>query len=89
MRLAGRFDVEKRDAVRRQLLDRGIACGRYFAPIHLQPAYREGGRIGGPLPVTESEASRCLALPFFNAISEAEIDEVCGTLKEALYDANV
>ncbi len=84
VRLGGRSDVERRDAVRRQLLDRGIACGRYFAPIHLQPAYREGGRLGGPLPVTESEASRCLALPFFNAMSEGEIDEVCGALKEAL-----
>jgi dTDP-4-amino-4,6-dideoxygalactose transaminase len=89
VRLAARFDVERRDAVRRELLSRGIACGRYFAPIHLQPAYREGARLGGPLAVTESEATRCLALPFFNAISDTEIDEVCGALQEALDDANV
>jgi dTDP-4-amino-4,6-dideoxygalactose transaminase len=86
VRLAARFDREARDAVRSHLLDRGIGCGRYFAPIHLQPAYREGGRLGGSLSVTEAEAARCLALPFFNAISEAQVDEICGALTEALDD---
>jgi dTDP-4-amino-4,6-dideoxygalactose transaminase len=37
--------------------------------------------------VTESEAARCLALPFFNQLQDAEITEVCETLRELIADA--
>jgi hypothetical protein len=36
------------------------------------------------LPVTESESSRCLALPFFNRLQDEQINEVCGNLGELL-----
>jgi len=77
----GRAD---RDRVAAALAGRGIGCARYFAPIHLQPAYR--ARFGfspGDFPVCESAADRCLALPFFNAITAAQIDRV-GDALEAL-----
>jgi dTDP-4-amino-4,6-dideoxygalactose transaminase len=57
---------------------KGIACGRYFAPIHLQPAYRNVAHA--PLPVTESIGARTIALPFFNRITDSQLDEVCETL---------
>ena len=60
---------------------RGIACGRYFAPVHLQRPYRVQGCS---LPVTESVADRTMALPFFNALSEDQIDEVCSALRECI-----
>jgi perosamine synthetase len=84
VRLNANFDVKRRDAIRKFLNDAGIGCGRYFAPIHLQPAYRSfaSGRIR--LPVTESEADRTLALPFFNRISPGQIEEVCDCLLRAL-----
>jgi perosamine synthetase len=63
------------------MAERGIACGRYFAPIHLQPAYRSGS---WHLPVTEQVADRVIALPFFNALSEPQMDEVCGELRECI-----
>jgi hypothetical protein len=34
--------------------------------------------------VTEAAAARTLALPFFNRISDAQIDEVCSTLGEVI-----
>jgi perosamine synthetase len=86
VRLARRFGAAQRDAIRDRLVAQGIGCGRYFAPVHQQPAYRGYGRCGGPLDVTESEAERCLALPFFNRITDDQIDEVCGRLREALAD---
>jgi perosamine synthetase len=63
---------------------RGIALGRYFAPIHLQPIYLLYSTHEAVLPVTEFQAPRLLALPFFNRIREDEINEVCQTLGELL-----
>jgi perosamine synthetase len=80
VRLSSRFRELHRDRIVNEMKFRGIALGRYFAPIHLQPAYQssDGGRA--ILPVTEFHASRALALPFFNQIQEKEIKEVCRTL---------
>jgi dTDP-4-amino-4,6-dideoxygalactose transaminase len=41
------------------------------------------------LPVTESIADRTIALPFFNALTELEMDEVCSRLREVLAQAAV
>ena len=60
---------------------KGIACGRYFEPIHLLPYYRRVlGGAEGDHPIAEQAARRTLALPFFNAITEAQVDEVCDRL---------
>jgi perosamine synthetase len=69
----------KRATVMRGLADAGIASGRYFAPIHLQPSYA-AWRNSANLPVTEAEASRTLALPFFNNIETEAVEAVCNTL---------
>ena len=81
VRLAPRFSEAQRDHIVRELKSRGIGAGRYFAPIHLQPVYRSEVRRA-PLPVTESVAPQCLALPFFNQIRGDQIDEVCQSLME-------
>jgi perosamine synthetase len=86
VRLGASFDNSDRDAVRLALTARGIGCGRYFAPIHLQAAYRQLPSAAVPLPITEFQAERTLALPFFNRIKSGQIEEVCkallGTLDE-------
>jgi dTDP-4-amino-4,6-dideoxygalactose transaminase len=60
---------------------RGIVLGRYFTPIHLQPAYRTFSQNNSMLPVTEFEAQRSLALPFFNQMSGEQVDEVSERLR--------
>jgi perosamine synthetase len=72
-----------RDAIMHGLAAAGIASGRYFAPIHLQPSYA-AWRHSGNLAVTEAEASRTLALPFFNHIEADAIANVCDTLGRLL-----
>ena len=72
-----------RDAVAARLQSLGIGCGRYFAPIHMQPAYA-GWRENAQLPVTEAVASTTLALPFFNRITAEQIEQVCEALRDAL-----
>jgi len=84
VRLAERFRGGGRDQVASQLIARGIACGRYFAPIHRQPAYRDVPHRYMDLRVTESMSERTLALPFFNQITSDQVNEVCSALCDAL-----
>lgn len=83
VRLDASFTEADRDRVVAALTHAGISCGRYFAPIHLQPSYA-AWRNSSALPVTEAQASRAIALPFFNRITEDEIAQVGDTLRTAL-----
>jgi perosamine synthetase len=84
IRLSNDYTRRDRDRILRQLQARGIGCSDYFAPIHLQPFYRELGYREGDFPVTEMVAARTIALPFYNRLSRAEIDFVAKQLKELL-----
>jgi len=84
VRLSSRFGEAHRDRVVNEMKSRGIALGRYFAPIHLQPIYQSSDSRENALPVTEFQASRSLALPFFNRTREEEIKEVCRMLVELI-----
>ena len=78
-----------RDRVQATLAEAGIATGRYFAPIHLQPAWRlqalaQGRGDAEWLDLTKSIARRTLALPFFNRITAGQQQEVAGALRAAM-----
>jgi dTDP-4-amino-4,6-dideoxygalactose transaminase len=77
-----------RDGVIAALDQRGIPARAYFPPIHLQPFYRQ--RFGfkpGDFPVSEEMGRRCLALPFSGAMTDVQVDTVCGALGEVLVEA--
>jgi perosamine synthetase len=78
-----------RDGVRAALASRGIETGRYFPPIHLQPACRTGNSTVALLPVTESIAPRMLALPFFNRITATQQQEVAEVLGDAILSLRI
>jgi perosamine synthetase len=82
VRLDASFTEADRDSIVALLTQAAIGCGRYFAPIHMQPSY--AAWRNSALPVTEAEACRTLALPFFNRITEDQIAQVCETLRTAL-----
>lgn len=82
VRLLPQFGQSDRDAILQSLTSQGIGCAQYFAPIHRQPAYAAWNHIS--LPVTESEAGRTLALPFFNRITSEQLDRVCTALSREL-----
>lgn len=82
VRLRPGFQQAHRDAMLRSLTSQGIGCARYFAPIHLQPAYAAWKNTN--LPVTESETARTLALPFFNALTNEQLDRVCEAVSQEL-----
>jgi len=73
-----------RNAIVAALEARQIPTRCYFSPLHLQ-SYISGRAdcSADDLPVTESVANRTVALPFHNRLTEAEVKEVIGALKEA------
>lgn len=84
VRLADRFTAQDRDRMIDYMAERGIGCGRYFAPVHRQPLYAAYADPKCDLSVTDRAASQTLALPFFNRLTDAEIAEVCLTLRDAI-----
>jgi len=85
MRLADRHTQEDRDRTLQSLRERGIGCSDYFQPIHLQPFYRERfGYKEGDFPITEGIASRTIALPFYNNLTEEQIEYVVSNLNDIL-----
>lgn len=78
-------DPVRRTDIQQALAERGIATGRYFAPIHRQPAWRtHASALAADLPITESLARRTLALPFFNRITADQQHDVADALGQAL-----
>ncbi len=83
VRLNEDFTRFERDSIIFEMNRAGIGCGRYFAPIHLQPFYtKKFGYRAGDFPVAERAAERVIALPFFNRITDEEIEEVCETFEK-------
>jgi len=82
VRLPERFSRTDRDDVLAALREKGIDCRAYFSPIHLQPYIRqELDTRPGQFPVTESVGDRAIALPFFPAMTENDVERVVGTLR--------
>ena len=86
VRLAAGLD---RDQVIERLAERGIAGKAYLPCIHLFPHLRELGWREGQFPVAEAASARSLALPFFPALGEDEVDRVCQELAAALGQAPI
>jgi perosamine synthetase len=85
VRLADRFSQAQRDGVLAYLREQGIGTNNYFSPVHLQGFYREQfGYKPGDFPVCEKIAARTIALPFFNRLSEKDLDLVIEVLKAAI-----
>ena len=72
---------DRRDDVMKALQDNQIGCAVYYpVPLHQQNAFKEEC-AGVVLPVTESVASRCFALPICPYLTNEEIHEICDVIK--------
>jgi perosamine synthetase len=74
-----------RDRAQVHLAERGIATGRYFAPIHLQRPWRSCANVSG-LRLTREVACTTLALPLFNRITIEQQEEVTSALCDAIQE---
>lgn len=85
IQLTEEFTLEHRNAVLAEMRNRGIQVNNYFPPVHLQPFIAK--RLNckqGDFPVTESVCSRTIALPFYNNLTDKDIQIVCEELKDSL-----
>jgi perosamine synthetase len=74
-----------REQVMASLAEGGIDSKAYLPCIHLMPHYRDRfGFRDGQFPVAEAVSRRSLALPFFTAMGETEVERVTGALAGAL-----
>jgi dTDP-4-amino-4,6-dideoxygalactose transaminase len=72
-----------RDAVSAGLKERGIGCEIYYPlPLHLQECYAPLGGQMGNCPAAEQAAQEVLSIPIYPELSEAQRNEVIGTLGE-------
>jgi dTDP-4-amino-4,6-dideoxygalactose transaminase len=73
----------RRDALNDHLAARGVSCGLHYpVPVHLQDAYRHLGYEEGAFPNAEAVARECLSLPMYPELTAAQIDHVCGAVRE-------
>jgi perosamine synthetase len=85
IRLTTRFTADDRDAVIGVLHRQDVGAANYFPAIPTLPRVRTVcGHEPGEFPAAESAAARTIALPFFNAMTEDQVDVVCSTLEVAL-----
>lgn len=79
------IQVDDRDELSRRLKERGIASAVYYPlPLHLQKLHANLGCRPGSLPHTEQACRRCLSLPIFPELSEAEVETVAAAVRESI-----
>ena len=65
------------------LRERGVGSQVHYIPVHRQPYYRD--RYGAPdLPGAEAWYARCLSLPLYPGMADADVGRVTDALKAAL-----
>ena len=85
VRLSDDYKVGVREGLLDKLRAKGVGCNVYFPPIHLQEFYQtQLGYKPGDFPMTEALSARTMALPFYNHLSEGDVDYVVKTLKSLL-----
>jgi dTDP-4-amino-4,6-dideoxygalactose transaminase len=65
-----------RDRFIAELADSGIDCSVHFIPLHQQPYLRELN-AAGRFPVADEVFEQIVSLPFYQALTDDEVDHVC------------
>ena len=74
--------AERRRELIAGLKERGILAVFHYVPLHLSQMGRGFGYRPGDFPVTEEVAERLVRLPFYSALEEAELEQVCDAVLE-------
>ncbi|MEX0330098.1 MAG: UDP-4-amino-4,6-dideoxy-N-acetyl-beta-L-altrosamine transaminase [Puniceicoccaceae bacterium] len=74
---------QSRSSVMNRLREQGVGSQVLYIPIYLQPWYRETYGYGpGKCPNAEAYYQRCLSLPLFPELTEAEQQTVIDTIRQ-------
>jgi UDP-4-amino-4,6-dideoxy-N-acetyl-beta-L-altrosamine transaminase len=72
-----------RAKVMKRLREHGVGSQVHYTPVHLQPYFRRR-HPDLTLPGADTYYSRCLSLPLYPALTEADVDRVVATLADVL-----
>ncbi|MEN8209563.1 MAG: DegT/DnrJ/EryC1/StrS family aminotransferase, partial [Candidatus Fermentibacteria bacterium] len=76
-----------RDALLDYLRERSIGCAVYYPlPLHLQQCFECLGYSEGDFPVSEAVSKEVISLPVFGELSEEELAEVAGAIRDFYAD---
>lgn len=75
--------LDKRQRLISKLKEAGILSVFHYMPLHLSEMGLKFGGKTGDCPVTEDISNRLLRLPFYNDLSQPEIESVVNCLKES------
>lgn len=81
--------LEAREALTAHLETQGVYAVFHYLPLHLSLMGRGFGGKDGDCPVTEDLSDRLLRLPFFNDLTEDDLDRVVAALKDFKWDGGV
>jgi dTDP-4-amino-4,6-dideoxygalactose transaminase len=75
----------RREAFMAAMKERGIGTLiHYPIPLHLQPAFAPMGGKVGDMPVAERAAAEVVSLPLYPELTDAQVREVVGAVREVL-----
>lgn len=78
------IECEQRAELYQSLRLKGIYSQIHYVPTHLMPYYRNQGWNPGDLPMAEAYYSRCISLPMFPSMMDADIDRVIYEIRSFL-----
>jgi dTDP-4-amino-4,6-dideoxygalactose transaminase len=84
VRMATKSTGKTHRQVFEELRRRGIGVNLHYAPVHLQPYYRQLGFHRGQYPEAEAHAESALTLPLYPTMTELQQDSVVAALQAAL-----
>lgn len=72
-----------------RLKERGIGTSVHFIPLHLHPFYQRAyGYKKGDFPVAELQFERCISLPIYPSMSDADVERVIQNVEEIAIDVS-
>jgi UDP-4-amino-4,6-dideoxy-N-acetyl-beta-L-altrosamine transaminase len=81
-------DPERTSLTRRVVFERlraaGIGVNVHYIPVHMQPDFQGLGFREGQFPIAEAYYSRCLSLPMYAGLTDADQTRVLGAIRSAL-----
>lgn len=84
VRMADSSPGKSHRQVYEELRSRGIGVNLHYAPVHLQPYYRQLGFNRGQYPDAEAYADTALTLPLYPTMTDSQQDSVVAALRASL-----
>ena len=77
-----------RDRFIERLFEAGIGCSVHYIPLHLHPYWRDRYDLKpGQFPQSQQAYERCVSLPIYTRMRDADVQRVIAAVKQALAGA--